>query len=184
MVPTQPIYLRGNDRRNATGWFIRSFSVVGPTSAWIENIDSQCCATTDRESVQRFRPRAFLVLRHGPPRQDRPAVWARPVRQDPPVQLDRRAPFEPDGRAAASTTSCAAARAVRATRGAPSSPVAEDDLMRIFGSERMDAMLRGSASRRTKRSSIPGSTRRWRRRSRRSRRATSTSARTSSSSTT
>ena len=42
----------------------------------------------------------------------------------------------------------------------------------------------GSASRRTRRSSIPGSTRRWRRRSRRSRRATSTSARTCSSSTT
>ena len=41
-----------------------------------------------------------------------------------------------------------------------------------------------SASRRTRRSSIPGSTRRSRRRSRRSRRATSTSARTSSSTTT
>ena len=55
----------------------------------------------------------------------------------------------------------------------------EDDLMRIFGSERMDSMLQTArASRRARRSSIPGSTRRWRRRSRRSRRATSTSART------
>ncbi len=55
----------------------------------------------------------------------------------------------------------------------------EDDLMRIFGSDKLDGMLTASsASRRTRRSSIPGSTRRWRRRSRRSRRATSTSART------
>jgi preprotein translocase subunit SecA len=54
----------------------------------------------------------------------------------------------------------------------------EDDLMRIFGSDRMDGMLQKLGLRRARRSSIPGSTRRWRRRSRRSRRATSTSART------
>ena len=54
----------------------------------------------------------------------------------------------------------------------------EDDLMRIFGSERSTACCRSSASRKARRSSIPGSTRRWKRRSRRSRRATSTSART------
>ena len=60
----------------------------------------------------------------------------------------------------------------------------EDDLMRIFGSDKLDGMLQKLGLRRTRRSSIPGSTRRWRRRSRRSRRATSTSARTSSSSTT
>jgi preprotein translocase subunit SecA len=55
----------------------------------------------------------------------------------------------------------------------------QDDLMRIFGSDRMDGMLPSWASRRTRRSSIPGSTRRSRRRRGRSRRATSTSARTS-----
>jgi preprotein translocase subunit SecA len=45
-------------------------------------------------------------------------------------------------RAGASTTSCAAARAVRATRGASRFFLSlEDDLMRIFGSERMDGML-------------------------------------------
>ena len=60
----------------------------------------------------------------------------------------------------------------------------QDDLMRIFGSDRMDGMLQSSASRKTRPSSIPGSTRRSRRRSRRSRRATSTSARTSSNTTT
>ncbi len=38
----------------------------------------------------------------------------------------------------------------------------EDDLMRIFGSERMDGMLQKWASRKAKPSSIPGSTRRWR----------------------
>ena len=60
----------------------------------------------------------------------------------------------------------------------------QDDLMRIFGSERMDTMLRRLGLKKTRRSSIRGSTRRWRKRSRRSRRATSTSARTFSSSTT
>ena len=45
-------------------------------------------------------------------------------------------------RAAASTTSCAAVPAVRATPAAPSSISSlEDDLMRIFGSERMDSVL-------------------------------------------
>ena len=61
----------------------------------------------------------------------------------------------------------------------------EDDLMRIFGSDRLDSMLTAARpAKRARPSSIPGSTRRWRRRSRRSRRATSTSARTCSSSTT
>ena len=54
----------------------------------------------------------------------------------------------------------------------------EDDLMRIFGSDKLDGMLSASGSRRTRRSSTPGSTRRSRRRSRRSSSATSTSART------
>ncbi len=45
-------------------------------------------------------------------------------------------------KAGASTTSCAAARAVRATRGARRSSLSlEDDLMRIFGSERLDKVL-------------------------------------------
>ncbi len=45
-------------------------------------------------------------------------------------------------RAAASTTSCAAAPAARATRAARSSTCpCKDDLMRIFGSDRMEGML-------------------------------------------
>ena len=45
-------------------------------------------------------------------------------------------------RAAASTTSCAAAPAVRATRAARSSSSRlEDDLMRLFGSERITPMI-------------------------------------------
>ena len=54
----------------------------------------------------------------------------------------------------------------------------QDDLMRIFGSERMDAMLVKLGLRKARRSSTPGSTRRWKRRSRRSKRAISTCART------
>ena len=61
----------------------------------------------------------------------------------------------------------------------------DDDLMRIFGSERMEFdAVSGSASRTARRSSTPGSTRRSRRRRRRSRRATTTSASSSSNSTT
>ncbi len=61
----------------------------------------------------------------------------------------------------------------------------EDDLMRIFGSDRLDRHACSvSACKRARPSSIPGSTRRSKRRSRRSRRATSTSARICSSSTT
>ena len=61
----------------------------------------------------------------------------------------------------------------------------QDDLMRIFGSDRMDGHAdQASAWSRARPSSTPGSTRRSRRRSPRSRRATSTSARTSSSTTT
>jgi preprotein translocase subunit SecA len=60
----------------------------------------------------------------------------------------------------------------------------QDDLMRIFGSERMDGMLQKLGLKEGEPSSIRGSTRHWKRRRRRSRRATSTSARTCSSSTT
>jgi preprotein translocase subunit SecA len=60
----------------------------------------------------------------------------------------------------------------------------EDDLMRIFGSDKLDGMLTKLGLKENEAIVIRGSTRRWRRRSRRSRRATSTSARTSSSSTT
>jgi preprotein translocase subunit SecA len=55
----------------------------------------------------------------------------------------------------------------------------QDDLMRIFGSERMDAILTKLGLSRAKPSPIPGSIRRWKRRSKRSKRATSRSARTS-----
>ncbi|WP_431267948.1 preprotein translocase subunit SecA [Dankookia sp. P2] len=54
----------------------------------------------------------------------------------------------------------------------------EDDLMRIFGSDRMGGMLQKLGLKEGRRSSTPGSTRRSRRRRRRSRRATSTRART------
>ena len=70
-------------------------------------------------------------------------------------------------RAGASTTSCAAAPAARAIPAPRSFFLSlEDDLMRIFGSEALDWVLqKGLASRTTRRSSIAGSTRRWRRRS-------------------
>ena len=55
----------------------------------------------------------------------------------------------------------------------------QDDLMRIFGSERMDAILTRWAWSRARPSPIPGSTRPWKRRSRKSKPATSRSARTS-----
>ena len=54
----------------------------------------------------------------------------------------------------------------------------EDDLMRIFGAERMDLFCVSLASRKAKPSRIPGSIRRSPTRRRRSRRATSTCART------
>jgi preprotein translocase subunit SecA len=54
----------------------------------------------------------------------------------------------------------------------------EDDLMRIFGSERMDGMLQKLGLKKARPSSIPGSTRPRKGPAARSRRATSTSART------
>jgi preprotein translocase subunit SecA len=58
----------------------------------------------------------------------------------------------------------------------------QDDLMRIFGSERMDGMLKTLGLKEGEPSSIRGSTRHSNGRRKRSRRATSTSARTCSSS--
>ena len=54
----------------------------------------------------------------------------------------------------------------------------EDDLMRIFGSERMDSMLKKLGLKQGKRLFIAGSTRPWRRLSKRSRRAILKSAKT------
>ena len=54
----------------------------------------------------------------------------------------------------------------------------EDDLMRIFGSERMDTMLKRLGLKEDEAITHSWVTRRWKRRSRRSRRATSRSART------
>ncbi len=87
-------------------------------------------------------------------------------------------------RAGGSTTSCAGAPAVRATPGIPSSSCRwKTTSCASSGPTSSTPCCSGWASRRTRRSCIPGSTRRWRRRSRRWRRATSTSARTCSSST-
>jgi preprotein translocase subunit SecA len=98
-------------------------------------------------------------------------------RRSPPAASTCSAPNAT--KAAASTTSCAAAPAVRATpAGSKFFLSLEDDLMRIFGSERMDGMLQKLGLKEGEAIVHPWINKALERRRRRSRRATSTSART------
>ncbi len=133
-----------------------------------------------RRSSRRSAPRPRSM--RGGRRTSAPRWPGSRTRRLPPAGFTCSAPS--GTRAGASTTNYAAAPDGRATPAIPSSSCPWKTIScASSGPTSSTPCCSGWVSRRTRRSCIPGSTRRWRRRSRRWRRATSTSARTCSSST-